>query len=196
MQCRMTSALVVLFTLAFSPRPVVAQSSPTGPQPLKASAEKMAATAEVHELLKSSDVGAVHLHTPSANDATNALQPWQGLLRQHQQNGPITARILSPEDAPNCAHIVIYQAPETDSEMILGGPKNAPPLADVPRESRDGMPTFKGLPPCSRDFRPAIGVMLFPRRGPLLQPPFVLRPPPDQAPADQPKKNDAPTSKH
>jgi len=180
--------------LFFPLRQVSAQSIPAGPQPLQASPEKMAATAKLQELLKNRDVGATQIQTLSTNDPANALQPWQALLRQHQQNGPIIVRILPPRDAPNCAHIVIYQAPETDSEMILGGPKNSPP-ADGPRESSDGMPILKGLPPCNRDFRPTIGTMLLPRHGSFIQPPFVLRPPSEQAPADQPKKSDAPTSK-
>jgi hypothetical protein len=191
----MTSALFVVPAMLFSLRPAAAQSILAGPQPLQAPAEKMAATAMPQEFLKNRDVGTVQIQTPSKNDATNALQPWQGLLRQRQQNGPLTVRILQPEDAPSCAHIIMYQAPETDSEMILGGSKNPTRPGDVPRESSDSMPTFKGLPPCTRDFRPAIGMMFLPRRGLFLQPPLVLRPPSDQAPAEQPKKNDASGSK-
>jgi len=189
----MTSALFVVPAMLFSVRPAAAQSIPPGPEPLQSSAEKLAATAKLQELLKNRDAGTVLPQTPSTNDTRNALQSWQSLLRQHQQDGPLTVKILPTNDAPNCAHIIVYQASETDLEMILRGPKNPP--ADLgPRAATDGMPTFKGLPPCSRDLRPAVGTILLPRRGSFVQPPSVLRPS-DQAPADQPKKSDAPTPK-
>jgi hypothetical protein len=66
---------------------------------------------------------------------------------------------------------------------------------DVPGESGGSIPTFKGLPPCSRDLRPAIalqrfpGVMVNPRGGPFFQPSLVK-----PSPA-QPKANDAPVPK-
>ena len=106
MHSRMTSALFVVPAMLLSLRPAAAQSNSAAPQPLQASAEKLAATAKLQELLKNHDLGTIRLQTPSTGDAANALQAWQGLLRQHQQNGPLTVKILPPNDASNCAHII------------------------------------------------------------------------------------------
>lgn len=59
-------------------------------------------------------------------------------------------RLLAPsqkfivmEDTPESAHILIWQAPDMDQNMIL----------EIPRDFSSNMPIIKGLPPCSADFR-------------------------------------------
>jgi hypothetical protein len=63
----------------------------------------------------------------------------------------------SPLGTGRCAHIVIYQAPTMDSEMIK----------ESPRAFARNMPTFEGLQPCCRDFRRAIAT---PQGAPFVSP--------------------------
>ena len=148
------------------------------------------------------ETGGIQTHGGATNHPANPQQSWLNLFRQ--QNGTVAAGdfraklaeriskgILTQIEPGACAHIIIFQAPETDSEMVI----------NVPPDTGGDITTFRGLGPCCRDIRPSIaqpkypGMRLFPRRPPLLQPPFVVRPS-DHAPADQPTKNKAPAAKH
>jgi len=181
-----------------------AQSSPTraeAPQP-QVSVGHEPLIARLFERQKA-ETGGIQIRGEATNHAANPQQAWSILLGR--QDEPTTAgdsglelaermnKGILPQIEPGaCAHIIIFLAPETDSEMVI----NAPP------GTGGDITTFKGLGPCCRDIHPSIaqpklpGLRLFRRRPPLLQPPFVVRPPSDQAPADQPKKNNAPATKH
>jgi hypothetical protein len=182
----------------------LAQSSPTraeAPQP-QVFVGHEPLTAGLFERQKA-EPGGIQIHGEATNHPANPQQSWLNLFRQ--QNGsaaagdlraelaePMNEGILPQIEPGVCAHIVIFQAPETDSEMVI----------NVPPGTGGDITTFKGLGPCCRDIHPSMtqpklpGLRLFPRRPPLLQPPFVVRPPSDHDPADQPTKEGAPAEKH
>jgi hypothetical protein len=177
--------LWALLSLTLSPQPAAAQSTPAGSSSPQTSPEKTASITKLQEALKAAQARSDRPGTGSPDGAPSGLQSWLGLLSERQRNEPATVVTRPPGEAPNCAHIVIYRAPEMDSEMIL-------PFDEAPGEPDGSMPTFKALPPCSRDLRPAIalhrfpGVMVNPRGGPFFQPSLVK-----PSPA-QPKANHAP----
>ena len=188
MRVRTSLPLWAVLSLTLTPRPAVAQSSPAGPSSQHTSPERTASIAEAREVLKSAQAGSVRPGTGSPDSAPSAWPSWQDLLNQRERHEPPAVVTRPPGEAPNCAHIVIYRAPEMDSEMIL--------FSDVVSgDSGGSIPTFKALPPCSRDLHPAIalqrfpGVMVNPRGGPFFQPSFVK-----PSPA-LPKANDAPVPK-
>jgi len=90
--------------------------------------------------------------------------------------------ILPQLESNRCAHIIIFEAPETDSEMVV----------NVSPDAGGKITTFKGLGPCCRDIRPSMappklpGLKLFPRRPPFPERPFA------RPPSAQPKDNNAP----
>lgn len=69
-------------------------------------------------------------------------------------------------EGPQCGHIVIFQAPDIDPQIIQA----------VPRNFSGDMPTFPALPPCCRDFTTALAppdlhrAIPIPPGIPLLQP--------------------------
>jgi hypothetical protein len=181
-----------------------AQSSPTGaeaPQP-QVSVGHERPTAGLLERQKA-ETGGIQIRGEATNHPANPQQSWLNLFRQ--QNGSAAAGdfraelaermnkgILPQIEHSACAHIIIFQAPETDSEMVI----------NLPPGTGGDITTFKGLGPCCRDIHPSIpqpklpSLRFFPQQPPLLRPPFVVRPPSDQAPADQPTKNNPPATKH
>lgn len=68
--------------------------------------------------------------------------------------GPSPGQTAATADLPrSCAHILVYVAPPSaDDKMMI----------KVPWDDSNPTPTFQGLPPCSRDFRP----MFFATLGP------------------------------
>jgi hypothetical protein len=172
------SAICVLVTSICSPHPATAQSNASSPSMLQASPQMLAALAKPFELPRRAETGSVPLRIDSANEPTNPLQTWIYLLPQ--QNKPsaiadqfqeeLTERlkkgILPQVEASRCAHIVIFQAPTMDSEMIK----------ESPRAFTRNMPAFEGLPPCCRDFRTAMvprtfhGLIPIPPRAPFVTP--------------------------
>jgi hypothetical protein len=182
--------------LLFCSDPGFAQSSPTRaetPQP-QVSVGHEPLIAGLFERQKA-ERGGIQIHGEDTNHPANPQQPWLNLFRQ--QNGSAAAgdfrselaermnsAVLPQIEPGGCAHIIIFHAPETDSEMVI----------NVPPGTGGDITTFKGLGPCCRDIHPSIaqpkflGMRLFPGWPPSLQRP-LLQPPSDQAPADQPKKN-------
>jgi hypothetical protein len=175
------SALCLLFSLICSSRPVVAQSNPSSPTlPLP---QKLAAPAKLFEFPRGAETGSILFRTDSANESTNSPQSWMILLPQ--QNRPtvdqfrpelkerFTKGFLPQLETSQCAHIVIFQAPNMDSKIIK----------EVPREFSSNMPMFEGLPPCCRDFSAAMvprnfhGLMPIPPGAPFARP--SIRPTPN-----------------
>ena len=168
------SALCLLLSLICSSRPVVAQSNPSSPTlPLP---QKLAGPAKLFDFPRGAETGSILLRADSTNASTNSPQSWTNLLPQ--QNRPIVGQFWAEFTEPirkgflpqletsQCAHIVIFPAPNMDSKIIK----------EVPREFSSNMPMFEGLPPCCRDFRAAMlprnfnGLMPIPPSAPLLRP--------------------------
>jgi hypothetical protein len=162
------SAICVLLISICSPHPATAQSNASSPSMPQTPPQKAAGPARLVELPKGAEIRSVPLRTDSTNGPTNPPQPWNLLAQQYTSNvdqlWPFKKGILPQLEATRCGHIVVFQAPNMDSEMIQ----------DVPQEFSSNMPTLEGLPPCFRDSRTAM-VSRDPRRLAPIPPsaPFV-----------------------
>jgi hypothetical protein len=171
MRTTTVSALCALLSLICPPRPAVGQSNLSGtllpPQILPAPAKPF-------ELPGASETGNAPLRTYSAKEPTNPPQSWINLLAQ--QNKPSADQyrvelkerakkeILPQLETAQCAHMLMFQAPNMDPKMI----------EEIPREFDSNMPTFEGLPACCRDSRTAMVFRDFHRVMPIPpSPPFV-----------------------
>jgi hypothetical protein len=129
----MVSALCVLLPLICSPRPAAPQSKPATPQAAPGVPSEAALAPKLSELPRGAESGGVGFRIDLKNDATNVLRINRFL--NDLQGGAGATGIQTPVEASRCAHIVIYQAPIMDSQMIK----------EVPREFDRNMPTFEGL---------------------------------------------------
>jgi hypothetical protein len=150
MRTRTVSAFCFSVSLICSPLPVAAQSNPPSPSMPQTSPQKAAGPARLVELPKDSETGSAPLGIDSTNGPTNPSQSWNLLAQQNRSNvdqlWSFKKGILPQTEATRCGHIVIFRAPNMDSEMIQ----------DVPQEFSSDMPSFEGLPPCFRDSRTAM----------------------------------------
>jgi len=155
MRLGMVSALCVLLSLIYSPRPVAGQSKPASPQAAPGVPSEAGLAAKLSERPRAAESSGDEFRY-LRNDPTNKLQN-----RFFFFNDPQVARRNENPQSPlrtgRCAHIVIYQAPIMDSEMIK----------ESPRAFARNMPTFEGLQPCCRDFR---RVMAIPQGVPFVSP--------------------------
>jgi len=157
MRIGIVSALCALLSLIYSPSSVVGQSKPASPQaapgvPSEAGlaaklSERPRGTESVRFYFKNGD----EFHFYLKNDPTKVLQI-NRFFSDLQERSRRNENPRSPLGTGRCAHIVIYQAPTMDSEMIK----------ESPRAFARNMPTFEGLQPCCRDFR---RVMAIPQGG-------------------------------
>src|SRR5882762_6002769 len=165
MRIGMVSALSVLLPLIYSPCPMAGQSKPASPQAAPGVPSEAGIAAKLSErprgaesggdefrfYLKNGDEFRFYLK----NDPTNTLQ--NRFFNDPQGRARRNENPQSPLGTGRCAHIVIYQAPTMDSEMIK----------ESPRAFARNMPTFEGLQPCCRDFR---RVMAIPQGAPFVSP--------------------------
>jgi hypothetical protein len=155
MRIGMVSALCVLLPLTYSPCPAAGQSKPASPQAAPGVPSEAGLAAKFSERPKGAESGGDGFRIYLKNDPTNRLQIHR--FFNDPQREPVTTGIQSPVGTDRCAHIVIYQAPTMDSEMII----------ESPRAFARNMPTFEGLQPCCRDFR---RVMAIPQGAPFVSP--------------------------
>ena len=155
MRLGMVSALCVLLSLIYSPRPVAGQSKPASPQAAPGVPSEAGLAAKLSERPRGAESGGDEFRFYLKNDPTNRLQIYK--FFNDPQGGPSATGIQSPLGTGRCAHIVIYQAPIMDSEMIK----------ESPSAFARNMPTFEGLQPCCRDFR---RVMALPQGAPFMSP--------------------------
>ena len=139
---RMLCALVVASVWECASLPAAAQVNPTTTQSPQSSVER----------------------TPPAPKSLQSLEPIEknttgfwSLLRGAQARAPQILQAPSPEATAalprTCAHILIYVAPPSaDDKMMI----------KVPKDDSNPTPTYQGLPPCSRDFRPLFFAALGP----------------------------------
>lgn len=189
------AALLVLFDLLFFAYSAAAQSSAKTSQPQQQTPQKPLSSGKLLPPPPATQIPLLANGAGSANGRTITppeFRDWIAAL-QNQKNGfAMDMRTFGGSaDAPNCAHIRIIQAPETDSEMVV---QMAP---------GDGGPiqTFQGLPPCSRDLPAATTAQRFygvppeapvPQHRPFAQPPARVIPSAQLRPV-QPKPNDPDT---
>jgi hypothetical protein len=141
MRIRMISALCVVLSLIYSPRPAAAQVNPSVPPLPQATFGKLPLPAKLSEFQKGTESGQSRLHSELAKESANTLRSLRNLLIQRE--GASAMGMQSPMEGSRCAHMVIFQAPNVDSNMII----------ERPRELTSDMPTFAGLQACSGDFR-------------------------------------------
>jgi len=162
------SGLCVFLLLICSPMPTVGQSNPSNQVP---NPQNPPASVEPSELLRGAKTFVVPAQTDSTNQLTNPQQAWMNLLSQQntpdadQRRADLKKRILSQLETSRCADIVIFRAPDTDSEMIVEAP---PGLGG-------NITTFKGLRPCCGDLRGLHGLPEVAPKAPRFEPPNELR---------------------
>ena len=179
------SAVCALLSFTFAPRPAAAQSPPAVPRAPQVPLEKAHGPDKPFQLLTDTEEVRKQLPTDSTNKPADARQTPKIFV--WPQDGDIGSALRPPGESPNCAHIIVFQAPEMDS----------PILKEVPKHFGGNMPEVEALPPCSRDFRLAMRAQfpgfVFPRRGP-----FFRRPPgqfPSAEPTSDRRPNEAPAAK-
>jgi len=155
MRIGMVSALYVILPLIYSPCPMAGQSKPASPQAAPGVRSEAGLAAKLPERPRGAESGGDEFRFYFKNDPTRVLQInrfFSDLQERAWRNGN-----QSPLGTGQCAHIVIYQAPIMDSQMIK----------ETPRAFARNMPTFEGLQPCCRDFRSA---MVIPQGAPFVSP--------------------------
>ncbi len=156
MRIGMVSALCVILPLIYSPCHMAGQFKPASPkQAVPGVPSEAGLAAKLSERPRGAESGGDEFRFYLKNDPTNRLQIYK--FFNDPQGGLGSTGIQSPPRTGRCAHIVIYQAPIMDSEMIK----------ESPRAFARNMPTFEGLQPCCRDFR---RVMALPQGAPFMSP--------------------------
>jgi hypothetical protein len=136
----MVSVLWVFLPLISSPHLAAAQLNPPNSQPPQASVRKPPLSAKLSEFRRGPEAKDIEWRSDLTNESANVLRSLRNLVIQ--RDGASANGTQSPVEPSRCAHIVVFEAPDVDSKMILG----------VPREFASNMPTFAGLQPCCGDF--------------------------------------------
>lgn len=143
MHVRMACTLFVASALAWASLPAAAQVNPTTAQTQKSSVQQ---TPPVAKSLQTSE--------PAEKPAVRFFSDQRDAQGKPLRILEIPSQAEAATDLPQtCAHILIYVAPPSaDDQMMI----------KVPKDESNPTPTFQGLPPCRRDFRP----MFFAALGP------------------------------
>ena len=179
------SALCALLSSILTPSPGVAQSSPESRPTPQSSPEKSVTLPNYWSFQNNPGAGKDQLQNGLAWRFGNPQQAQK--MFGFPKDGDEKLATVPPGKA-NCAHIVVFQAPETDSEMAV----------EVPPGTGGNITTFKGLEPCPRDFHFAMKAQLpgpfFRRRGPFFRRPLEQFPS-GQPASDKLRQNEGPTAK-
>jgi TonB family protein len=143
MRVRTVSAASSLLFLICDLHPAAAQSDRASSQSPQVSPASVAPLLKTLENPKSRQAATVPQQSNPASKGANPELSWK--LAPPGKRASLLLG-FSQFEGPQCAHIVVFQAPDTDSQMIR----------EVPRDSGGPMPTFPALPPCSRDFTTAL----------------------------------------
>jgi len=152
----------------------------TQTQTPQVSFKKTPYAAKLLEPLTNGGADRSQLQNDASKESTNPQHTPKVLVLP--QEGENKLAVLQPGEAPNCAHIILFQAPEMDS----------PILKEAPKHFDSNMPKIEGLPPRSRDFRLSRRALQFP--GQFFQRPFGQFPSAEPT-SDRPKQNEAPAAK-
>lgn len=168
MRAATVSALCVFaFLLICSPRPAMGQSNSSSPLLIP---QNPPASTKSFELPRVGETDIAPVQTHSANQFANPSQSWNLLAEQFRLNldhlWSFKKGILPPPEVPKCTHIVIFQALDMDSEMIVEAP---PGLGG-------NITTYKALQPCCGDLVETPhhfpGIQMLPRHVQPLVPPL------------------------
>lgn len=137
MHIRMACTLFLASTFASAFLPASAQVTPEPAQQQQSSLER---NPPAHRSLQASEVTertGARFFTFSRDGQARTPQILQGpSLEQTEATADLS---------PTCAHILIYVAPPSaDDKMMI----------KLPMDDSNPTPTYQGLPPCRRDFRP------------------------------------------
>jgi hypothetical protein len=146
MHARMACTLFAASALAWVSLPAAAQVNSTTAQTQKLSAEPAPLAAKSLQTPEPAD-------KPVVRFFSDQRDPQGGHRRILEILNPGQAEAAT--DLPRtCAHILIYVAPPSaDDQMMI----------KAPRDESNPTPTFQGLPPCRRDFRPMFFAALGPK---------------------------------
>lgn len=176
------SAACALFSFTFMPCQAAAQSNPAAAEAPQVSLEKTLYPGKPLPLMTDTK----QLPTDSTKKPAEPRQTPKIFVLP--QDGDLRSVLRPSGESPNCAHIILFQAPEMDSSI----------LKEVPKHFGGNMPAVEALPPCARDFRLAMRAqqfprLFFPRRGPFFQRPFEQFP--SAEPTSDRRPNEAPAAK-
>jgi hypothetical protein len=147
MQARMACTLFVVSALGWASLPAAAQVNTTTAQTQKSSVERTPPAAKSLQSPESTERTVVRFFSDQ-RDAQGRPR-----ILEIPHAGQTAAATELP---PTCAHILVYVAPPSaDDQMMI----------KVPRDESNPTPTYQGLPPCRRDFRP----MFFAALGPAFR---------------------------
>lgn len=137
MHVRMACTLFAASGLAWASLPAAAQVNPTTSQTQISSVQQTPPAAKSLQTPEPAD-------KPVVRFFSDQRDPQGGTRRILEIPNP--GQTEAATDLPRtCAHILIYVAPPgADDQMMI----------KVPRDESNPTPTFQGLPPCRRDFRP------------------------------------------
>lgn len=145
MKARMACTLFVASALAGAFLPASAQVNPAPAQPQQPSTEQTAQAQKPLQASEATERAGARLFTFAREAQTQTPQILQG-----PSQGQTEATAAPPR---TCAHILIYVAPPSaDDKMMI----------KLPGDDSNPTPTFHGLPPCRRDFRPLFFAALGP----------------------------------
>jgi hypothetical protein len=150
MRIRLVSALCVVLPLICSSHPAAAQFNPSIPQLPQASFRKLPSPAKLSEFQRGGDLGHRASSSDLANETTNTLRSLRYLLGQRDVANAVEKP--SPVEAAQCAHIVMFPAPDVDPKMII----------EVPKEAGGSMSTFEGLQACRADYSREVSFLQLP----------------------------------
>ncbi len=145
MRALMPCTLLAASVWACASLPAAAQVNPTTAQSPQSSLER---TPPAPKALQSAE--------PIEKTSTKFWSP----LRDAQARAAQILQAPSPEQTEataepprTCAHILIYVVPPSADDKLM---------IKLPKDDSNSTPTYQGLPPCSRDFRPLFFAALGP----------------------------------
>jgi hypothetical protein len=147
MRTRIVSALCVVLPLICSPRPAAAQFNPSVPQLPQASFRKLPSPPKLSEFQRATESRPSGLRSDLRDESANVLQSLRNLLTQRESGKAIGGQSLV--EARQCAHIVIFEAPNMDSQMII----------EAPKELAGDMPRLQGVQACGEDFGKEVALL-------------------------------------
>jgi hypothetical protein len=157
MRMQVASALCVVLLSTCSPRPAAAQLNPANTKPIQSFSAKPLADAKFSAGLQNAELAAA---APASKLRDELAQRARRALLDRLQEKAAT----EPVPCAQCAHILVWKAPNIDPKMIL----------DLPQDYSSPMPIVHGLSPCPDDFR---GVLMLPQAPPQVPMPLFIGPP-------------------
>lgn len=148
MRIGMIAALCVFLPSIYYPSQALAQLNHADQKKLPPLSRKPSSSVDHSQAPKGAESGNVGDRTEIANKLLNVPRATKFL--GFPEEGAGAMGFQSTLSASQCAHILVYKAPNVDSNMAK----------EVPREFASKMPMLDGLQPCCGDFR---GVMALPQ---------------------------------